>query len=506
MNALFCLTAQKIKNKLLEMLKNPFKLVVLIGFTVLLVMNFSLSGSTAFGERPLAEFRAIVFGFYALCFISEVKKGFYSGGTMFSMADVNLLFMSPISSVSVLFHGMLSRLGSSLFMALAFVYQFTLLKGIYAISVTDMLTAIGGYAAVLFLSQLTGMLIYSFTCGDTLKIKRAKAFLYSLFGAFALFLAVRLAFSPYLTATAVALEVISLPMRLFPVAGWVFTAVEGIMLSAPLKISVGAAASLVFAVLGFVLIAFSKNGFYEDVMLSCEKNADRRADEGSSTNVRRQKSGSLKNGRGASVLFFKHCLENRRTKTAFFSASSFLYLVLIGVYGFLFKGDFAIIFSFSCMVSFVPVLSGRWLRELTMPHVFLIPEPPVKKLFFLLPEMLPRLITESVLQCALIAFICDLGITAVLSLIAARLSVSFVLMGSALLAARIFREKEKNNIFLSLSVLPGIIFTLPSVVALTASLNFGFGLVLSFVFMSIVNLIASAVLLFSARNILKISA
>ena len=506
MNALFCLTALKIKNKLLEILKKPLKLIVVIGFAVLLVMNFSLSGDSFFTERPFAEFKAIVFAFYILCFVSEAKKGFHSGGSMFSMADVNLLFMSPLRSAAILFHGMLSRFGSSVFMALAFVYQFALLRSCYSISVADMLLSIGGYAAVLFLSQLTGMLIYSFTCGDAVRIKKGKIIFYSLCAFFAVLCAVILFTSEYLTLSSLALTLTSLPMRFFPVAGWVFTAVDGFMLDDTLKASFGIAAAILFAALSFTVLAFSKNGFYEDVLLSCEKSGDRKADEGIRVDIKARKTGSLKSGRGASVLFYKHLLENKRTKTSFFSPSTLLYLVLIGVYGFVLNGDFVILFSFSCMVSFVPVLSGRWLRELTTPHVFLIPEPPVKKLFYILPEMLSKLITESVLQCILIGYICDLGPITALLVIIARLSVSFVLVGSALLSARIFREREKNSIFLTLSVLPGIIFTLPSVFFCVACLNFGLGIVLAFAVMATVNIAVSAVLIFASRNILRISA
>ena len=506
MNALFCLALFKIKNKLLELLKKPFKLIAVIVFAVLLVMNFSLSDNSFFAERPLAEFKAIVFAFYILCFVSEVKKGFHSGGTMFSMADVNLLFMSPLRSSVILFYGMLSRLGSSVVIALAFVYQFALLKGCYSISVTDMLVSIGGYAAVLFLSQLTGMLIYCYTCGDAVKIKKAKAALYSLCSVFAVICALRLFGSAYLTASCAALTLTSLPMRFFPVAGWVFTAVDGIMLSDTLKASLGIFSSVLFALFSFTVLARSKDGYYEDALLSCEKNADRRADDGARADVVTRKKGVLNKGRGASVIYYKHLLEYRRTKTSVFSPSALLYLILIGVYGFVLNGDFTILFSFSCMASFIPVLSGRWLKELTMPHVFLIPEPPVKKLFYMLPEMLPKLIVESVLQCALIGYICGLGALTVIAVTIARLSVSFVLIGSALLAARLLREREKNSIFLTLSVFPGIIFALPSALCCVACINFGLGIVLSFAVMAVVNIAASAALIFASRNILRISA
>ncbi len=504
MSSLVYLALCKAKNRLFELLHKPLKLILTLGFIFLTVMNFAVSHSSPLGERPISEFRAIILAFYILCFVTETKKGFHSGGTMFSMADVNMLFMSPIKSVSVLFHGMLSRLGSSLFMALAFVYQFALLRSYYPIEAGDMLTAVAGYAAVVFISQLGGMLIYFYTCGNADKIRKAKVFLYSVCGVFAFVLAVRFFGTHNLNITSLALSLTSLPMRFFPVAGWVLTAVDGIMLSDFLKLFFGVAPCLVFSAVTFALLAFSKHGYYEDVLFSAEKNADKKAEENLQpvTKIRRN-AGKLR-GRGASAVFRKHMLENRRTKSALFSPASLFYLVVIGVYGFIFDGDFLMLFSFSCMVSFLPVLGGRWLTELAMPHIYMIPEPAMKKLFYLLPEMLPKILTESVLQCLLIGYLCDLGAVTVVFIILARISVSSVLVASALLMARIFREKEKNNVFIAMSVLPGMIFLLPSVFACVATLNFAVGFALAFAVMSAVNSAVSLLLLFFARNLLKI--
>lgn len=505
MSTLLFLAACKVKNKFIELLHKPFRLFVVLAFALLLAMNFTLSQGAPSGQRPLSEFGAIIFAFYILCFVTESRKGFHSGGTMFSMADANLLFMSPLKAVKVLFYGMLSRLGTSLYMGLAFVYQFTLLRSFYPITAGNMLTAVAGYGAVVFLSQLAGMLIYFYTCGNAKKIKRAKVLLYSLCGAFGLLFLSGLFASSVINLSSAAAALTALPLKFFPVAGWVFTAVDGIMTSAVSEIVVGVIACLVFSVTAFILLAFSKQGYYEDVLLSAERGADSKADEGASAEVKTRRLNGRLRGQGASVLLYKHILENRRTKMSLFSPSSLVYLILICVYGYAFNGDFAVLFSFSCMVSFVPVLSGRWLKELTMPHIFLIPEPPVRKLFYILPEMLPRLITESVLQCALIGYICYLTVPVMLSVTVSRLFVSFVLIGSALLAARIFREREKNSIFLSLSVLPGLLFILPSVLVCVTALNYGFGIHIAFGLMSAVNAVVSSVLLFFSRNILKIT-
>ena len=505
MSALLFLTLCKIKNKLLELLHKPFRLMITLLFILLLVLNFTLNENSLGGHRPYGEFKAIIFAFYILCFVIESKKGFHSGGTMFSMADVNMLFMSPVRSAFILFHGMLSRLGSSLFMALAFIYQFSLLRSLYTVTPKDMLTAVLGYAGVVFLSQLTGMFIYFYTCGSVKKIKSTKAVLYSLYAVFALILVISLSGNG-LSLSSAALHLTSLPMRFFPVAGWVFNAVDAVMHSDLVKLFWGLVPCLLFAVLVFLLLAFPKQGYYEDVLLSAEKGGDSKADDGALAEVKiRNRGKGLKKGQGASVLFYKHLIENRRAKSSLFTPSSLIYLVLLGVYGFVFNGDFVVLFSFSCMVSFIPVLSGRWLKELTMPHIFMIPESPVKKLFYILPEMLPGLIVESVLQCALIGYVCGLGPMVTLTVTAARLSVSFVLIGTALLAARIFREKEKNSLFLSLSVLPGIVLVLPSAALCVGALNFGLGIYLAFTLMASANILIFLILLFFSRNILKIS-
>ena len=396
MSPLVYLTVCKAKNKFLELLRKPLKLIFTIGFVLLLVMNFTVSQSAPSGERPLVEFKAIIYAFYVLCFITEAKKGFQSGGTMFSMADVNLLFMSPVKSAPILFHGMLSRLGSSLFMGVAFVYQFALLRSYYPVEAADMITAVVGYGAVVFVSQLAGMLIYFYTCGDENKVKKIKSLLYALYGVFALLFAVRFIRNGNFSLTNAAVEAISLPMRFFPVAGWIFTAVEGIMLSDMLKLLTGGIPCAIFAAAVFAVLAFSKHGYYEDVLLSAEKNADKKATDGAQSVVKiRKASRGLKKGRGASVLFFKHMLENRRTKSSLLSPASVFYLVLIGFYGFVFDGDFGMLFSLSCMVSFLPVLSGKWIKELTVPYTFLIPGSPVKKLFFILAEMIPKLLPKA---------------------------------------------------------------------------------------------------------------
>ena len=504
MKSLVFLTGCRLKNKLRELVRRPGKLILTLVFAFVMVMNLFVGNVYYSASRPIEEFFAIIFVFYLLCFLLEAKKGFEHGGTMFSLTDVNFLFVSPLKPASVLFHAMVGRMGASMWMGLAFIYQFSLLRSSYDISVIDMIIAVIGYGAVAFLSQNTGMLIYFFTCGRKEKLKKAKTAFYALFAVFfAAFLSGFDFSSPSFLGAAESLT--AFPMKLFPVAGWVFAVAEGALRGQSLQSLIGISACLAFTVLTFAVIATKEHGYYEDVLLTAERRADTKSESSmkSDDEIPEKNHGGIRRGRGASAIFYRHCLENRRSKTSLFSPSSLFYLAMIVVYALALKSELIELFSLSCTVSVLTVLSGKWLKELAMPQVYLIPESAVKKLFYMLAEMMPKIIAESALQCIVIGALCKLGALTVITLIFARTAFCFVLTGSAMLTARFFREREKNNVFAAVCVFLGVIFSLPSVLVFVFLSGFGMGMIISFAAMSAVNILTGFVLLFFARNLLS---
>lgn len=504
MKSLIFLTGCRLKNKLKELVRRPGKLILTLIFAFVMVMNISLGNVSYSASRPIEEFFAIIFVFYLLCFLLEAKKGFEHGGTMFSLTDVNFLFVSPLKPVSVLFHAMVGRMGTSMWMGIAFIYQFSLLRSNYDISVIDMIIAVIGYGAVAFLSQNAGMLIYFFTCGRKDSLKKVKIVFYALFEVLlAVFLAGFDFSSPSLINAAKSLT--ALPMKLFPVAGWVFAGVEGALTGQTLYSLICILACLAFTVLTFAIIATREHGYYEDVLLTAERRADTKGESSmkSDDEISEKKHSGIRKGKGASAIFYRHRLENQRSKTSLFSPSSLFYLAMIVVYALALKSDLLQLFSLSCTVSVLTVLSGKWLKELTMPQVYLIPESAVKKLFYMLAEMMPKIIAESALQCIVIGALCKLGAMTVITLIFARTAFCFVLTGSAMITAMFFREREKNNVFAAVCVLLGVIFSLPSALVFVFLTNFGMGMIISFAVMSAVNVLTGFVLLFFARNLLS---
>ena len=504
MKSLVYLSVCSCKNKLFELVRNPFKLILTVGFVLLTVLNLFVDNFGYSGGRPIEEFFAIIFIFYICSFVIQASKGFSHGGTMFSLADVNFLFMSPVKPSSVLFHGMLGQLGSSLWMGLIFIYQFALLRSFYPVSVKQMLLCVIGYGGVIFLSQLMGMLIYFFTCGEEVKVKKAKTAFLAVMAVFVLVFLFNFDLSLPSVASAVS-AVNSDYMKLFPVAGWLFDFVEGVFEGKTAMSLCGLVLCAIFVVSVFVALSKAKHGYYEDVLVTAEKNALSKEKGKAVTDIKvSEKSRNiLLKGQGTSVIFFKHLLENRRSKSFLLSTSSLFYLVLVGVYAFVFKNGMVPLFMMSCMSCVLTVLSGRWVKELTMPYIYILPGSPVRKLFFMLPEMLPKVITESILHCVLIGVACKLGMKTVFALFCARIAFSFVLMSSALITARIYREKEKNNIFAFICILLGFVFALPSIGVAMFVTFYGFGLINAFLIMSAVNVAVGFVLLIFARKLLN---
>lgn len=507
MSSLIYLSTHRLKNKFIELMKKPGKLILTLVFVALLIMNLSVERFSGSGSRPVSEFYAIVFAFYILCFLAESFKGFSHGGTIFSLSDVSFLFMSPVKPAAVLFHGMLGRLGTSLWMGLAFVYQFSLLRNFYPVGAKEMLVAVIGYGAVIFLSQLAGMLIYFFTCGDEKRVALGRKVLYAVIAVFAVIFAADCDFSSFSFTSAA--EAFTKPaMLLFPVCGWVLAFVKGILESSAVTAVSGIIVCVAFAVITFVVLSVSGHGYYEDVLTSAEKNAELSSGEAVARKrkVPENIKGGIGKGKGASAFYFKHKLENRRAGTSIFSPSSLFYLLVVVVYGLMFKGDAATLFILSCTISIHTVFSGRWIKELMMPYIYMIPGSPSKKLFFILPELLPRILSDSILHCAVIAFVCKTGIILAAVFVFARISFGFLLTASALLASRLMREKEKSNVFVMLSMFLGMLFSLPSMIAAFAFVGMGMGTILAFIAFAAVNIIISFAVLFMSRNLLKAGA
>lgn len=491
------------------MLHRPSELIIAVIFIALIVMNVFTAGQggTEYARRDINEFYAIVFAVYALVFLLSAKTGFVNGASMFSMADVNLLFTSPFSQKRLLSYGLVSQLGRSLMIGVFLIYQYSLLNDMYGIRLWQLLVCLAGYGVTVFLSQMLAMLIYSVTASDDKKCRIGKILFYGISAAFLVYLG--------LTAYNMNGELLpgvvaasgSFVMNFFPIAGFVRLGVVGLISGNMTNFAVGSLCIAAFVALYYLLVSVIHADYYEDVLKATEVSfsaitarKEGKVAENAPRKVRVGKIG-LPGGEGASAIAAKHRVENRRSRVFLLDMTSVIMaLVTIG-FTFIMKESVGG-FAFSVYISLFIVATGRWAKELLLPYVYMIPEKPFKKLIYMLRESVGPFVAEAVITFVPFIFIVGCSIPEVLGMIAAKVSFSVLFVGVNLILQRFFGNGGNKALVIMLYFMLGLLFSVPSAAVLIFLMPLGFA---GFFAAAGVNIIVSLIVLFSSRNVLEVA-
>ena len=350
MNAIFYLSRTKLKNQLKGLIKKPSRLIYLLIVIALLILT--LVGGHAADEEPgrvlrnVDELAAIAAGLYLMMFLLSVNSGFSRGGNLFTMSDVNLLFPSPIRPQSILFHGLLQQMTTSLFVGFFLLFQYTTVHSAYGISYGQLLLLLVGYAIATFLGQVTAMLVYSRTSHD----ERRQTIWKAVFYVFSCGLILYLMGSGFLAGTGqflpgVVAAVNGPVFHCFPVVGWLTLYAGGMLTGNGLAVLTGLLLCAAFLGL-FILFTFRTDpDYYEDVIKSAELalSAITAKKEGTMTeavpmNVRLGKTG-LDRGWGANVFYHKHQIENRRSRKFLLSTNALIFAATLLVFTFFMESE-----------------------------------------------------------------------------------------------------------------------------------------------------------------------
>jgi hypothetical protein len=123
MSSLVFLLVKSAKNTLLELRRKPAKLAlwVLVIAGIGGIFLFSLfTRQNAAGSLDLVWLKGILFLFILLSVVIAIQKGLAKGDVIFDMNDVNLLFVSPVSSRLILMYGIV-RMAKTAFLAGFFI-------------------------------------------------------------------------------------------------------------------------------------------------------------------------------------------------------------------------------------------------------------------------------------------------------------------------------------------------------------------------------------------------
>ena len=159
MKALFYLLGTRIKNQFKLLLHSPGRLIGVAAMLALLIfmMTGAATGEAAEEYRDVGEVYAMAAALYAVIFVMNARNGFNKGASLFSMADVNLVFVSPIKPKRALLYGLIQQLGTALLLGFFLLFQYGWLYNIYGIPVGALVVILLGYAFTVFCAQLVSM-------------------------------------------------------------------------------------------------------------------------------------------------------------------------------------------------------------------------------------------------------------------------------------------------------------------------------------------------------------
>lgn len=557
MSALSYLLRKQLKNSLLNFIKQPSKLIIGVVFIGLLAVSFIPSDTATATEafRNVGELYAEILALFAVFFVLMAYKGFGSGASMYTMADVNLLFETPVKSTRILAYGVLRQVGIALLMCLFILYQYATLHNIYGVSFAFVIVILFCFAAVIVCGQMTAMLIYSQTSADDAKRKKWQAGFYAVFLIFAAMMVYRIFSLKSGNVLNDAVSVFNADwVSAFPVIGWMRAVTVGIHTGAllPLVLGLGATAAFAAAVLWF--IAKTDTDYYEDVLAATEVShnvitarKEGKLNEVVPKHIKVGKTG-IGAGSGASAIFHKQKLERRRGRFFIVDANALIFIVItIAVALFTSMSisvsetsdssaqaqdtvqsesqvsadeaesepsawddvDTAVItaLSMSVYMQMFSAVMGRFAKELALPYIYMIPEPPFKKLVQCLRENLLSLVVEGLLLWIPMMFFVKMDVPTVLFCIAARVSYGYLFVASNIFLERFLGGLPKffstmfYFILATLMAVPGIVVGIIAGNALNSLL--GFPVLLAVILVAVlVNLAVTALSVFASRNML----
>ena len=448
-NALSYLLRTKMHNQIKSFFKKPIRIIYILLFIAIIVVTL-IGGKSGAEEtdrviRDVSELTAGLNALLILIFSTTFYSGLNNGGTFFRMADVNFLFPSPLNKRNILFYALIQQIGTSMLIGVFILFQYTMLHVSYNLSYFGLLLIFVVYSLTVFLSQTASMFLYTFISDSDKKKTVAKTILLVVISALLLYIGIHLLANKGNIVKGLAEAGNGLPIQLFPFAGWMGAFAGSIMNGNYIQSGIWLIISVAAFFAMLTAMSKSKREYYEDVLASTETMQsalsavkDGITPEVSPRVIKVGKTG-IGNGEGPSVFFYKHLLENRRSSKILFSPMSIMFMVMSIVFA-IFSKNAGILpsFSFSIYMMIFTVALGRFNRELTKPYIYLLPEPPLKKMIYALAETLPTELLESTIVMIPITIIVGGNALECIMCILARTSFAALFIASSVLIERIW--------------------------------------------------------------------
>ena len=537
MGAISYLLRKNLKNEILDTLRHPLKLGVYV-FVAVSMLYGAVAGFTAGGSGQgiadrvgdTAALQILSGGYLAILFFISIPvllKGLSSGTSFFSLCDVNNMFVAPISERRLLLYGIGRQLATMVVLVITFSAYGGMLITMFRLTALQTFLLIFGIILMLTLVQLVTLMIF---CLASCHPVRARVIRYIIYAEafFAVIAVIAYIFSHRFGQDTIC-EAVSQPLLEFiPFIGWMHALVFGVINNDPQRILLSSIGLALLAGASLVIFFRTKLDFFEDVLSRAEsyhefkesiregKVSDSMMMGGREIKLRKR---GIKKGEGASAVFFKHLLESsRRSRFLFFNINTVVLLFVAFVIGFgvtqaipganrtIIYLSTAVICSY---VQFFFSASGDWVKELTKPYIYLIPDGAVKKLIMASATGLIKPYTDGIITFGLLGIVFGGNIFDMISAAIAYGSFGTLYISANILAQRITGLESSGGVFITFYMslivavmIPGIAAGIVVLSQLAGSLSF-MATTLIAVPVLVWNIFISFIIFLACRNLLN---
>jgi hypothetical protein len=490
MSSLIFILRRSLINNIKELLKKPGILIVYVIIGLLMITSAIVSGRTEPAEHIALDPNIVkaIFTGYILFICTFSLAASLGGGSYFRMADVNFLFTAPLNAGSILIYGFVKQMAANILVMVFISLQYPNWKRMFGFLNGAGWLLIFAYILLIAFTSLLGMVLYSWALRKPGRKKIIRSLIYAAIILILLPIPVQtIRTGDLLKSTVDWLS--SGDFKYVPVIGWFSAVFQGAVTGIDINVLLNASYLLIASVTAFIYLYRMDTDYFEDALSGTELK------EAMLTSVREGKTTAVSIRRyrkvnyrirleGSMAIFQKQMLEKRKTGIWLVSARSLLFLAggLIAAFALPLENVLILTILLGVYAYFMMIITmaGPWEGELSSHYIYLIPAPPLNKMFAsTLPGIL-KLLVEGTLIFGITGIVLKVHPLVILTIIGVYVSTGGVFTYFDIILRRLFGRMHSNNlrvffrIFLSFVLLAVAAVPASIIIALTQNYALGF--------------------------------
>jgi len=490
----------------------------LVYCVVQMVLRLGKSSSMTDGTVKFQSLSTVAFLFVSFVVL---LLGIVKGNNWFTRADINLMFVSPISPTQELLYGMLRRLIVSVPVTLILITQFPNIHYYFHVSAVDLLIMLLTWLLLIFTITVVSIALYSATAMHP-RIRRLILVAMFFCGGTVILGAVVALWRSGASMSGVNSFLTDPALHVVPFGGWAAGFLVNMMSGQVYTAIIYLVLLLVMPVVGMALIALNSSDYYEEVLASVGHGYgilhESEQDAAAGRTHRRRKTHLFGLSSGEVALMQRRITEQSkgtfllldRISVIMFGVATFLGAVMHvfmrkGMYPFIMEVITLAVLSY---MSIFTLPTEKFVEELQKPFIFLMPGRPVKKLLFASAAPMLKCLMESAICLTIVAAFSNLPASFVFY--GAMFQSSAILLYCAAYVASV-RTLGLNHSEFSRKALAMAVVSAIFMFEMSLGINVGHELyvasttifVIVFLFLAVCNLIAAMVFFSSAKSILE---